>query len=726
VRGSLLQSLGALLGALAVIAVSHRIARAEGINLFSEFEFLQVESDAFRKDTGQTTESESTRFKQNYNLNVTKTLYPYLVVRGGGIFQLEDSDATADGIAADRDERTLQPFVELNLNNPLYSAGAGYRRAEIEESGSGIADTTVTRDEYNALLGWRPAGLPRVDLRYTRAHTFDEPATRDSVDDLFTVDTRYEFKGLRLDYSFTFNEIEDEVALLTSSREVHEAKVDYSRPFARNRLLLATGYRINYSTTEFSGAGGALIPVLRSAGLSSLDDTPEDGPSLASNLSLIDGNLAASSGIDIGLGGDETTQTNIGLDFGFPARVDTAHVWVDRRVDPGVANSFAWTVYTSPDNEDASTWTLHAVVFPATFGTFQNRFEIVFPPVEARFLKVVTRPLSPAVAGASSFPNILVTEMEAFLRVTSQETLAFKNTDQSYYLGLRGKITGRTSAGYDLSLRHREAEPPGDRRTSISNSVVLTHLFSDVFTGTARLLRTDTSMRGTDRETSVSYTYSASLKAAYIDTFSQVLTYSGTHVSDEEGTGTTNSIFLRNHAQLYTNWSAFLDLGYTVTEPPQAGRTTGAFGRIGTNLVPNRKVTINADYKVTNTRISGFDGESSKLEQQGDFQAFLTPFPTVSLVGDLRVIREDGSSRTFQNYSANWSPFPEGTLQFFFTYGETLRSEDDRRDTFMGPSLRWKMTTYATLDLSYNVSESDTRIENVKSDIFRSNLKIVF
>ena len=715
-----------LLGVLTVITVSPGVARTEGINLFTEFDFSQVESNIFRKDTGEKTESDSTRFKQNYNLNATKTVYPYLNFRGGGIFQLENLDSTTDGIATDSEERTIQPFLELNLNNPLFGAGLGYRKAEIEKSGAGIPGSKDSRDEYNALLRWRPTDLPRFDLRYTRTHTFDEPETVDSVENLFTLDTRYEFKGLRLGYSYTFNEKKDEVTDLASLREIHEVRVDYSRRASRNRFHLATGYKINYSTTEFSGAGVISIPVPRSGGRFSLDGTPEDGPSLASNVSLIDGDFSVSSGIDIGLAGDETTQTNIGLDFGFPARVDTVFVWLDRRLSSSVAGSFAWAVYTSPDNEDTSTWTLHAVVFPAIFGTFQNRFEIIFPPVEARFLKVVTRPLSPAVAGAPSFPNIFITEMEAFARLPGGKGFAFTEIDQASYFDLRGKITDRTSMGYDLSFRRRESDPIGDRKTSISNSVELAHKFSGMFTGNARLLRTDTSSRGIERETSVNYSYSASVRASYLDTFSQILTYSGTYVTDKDGTGNANSMFLRSNAQLYLNWSAFLDLGYNLTDPQQGERTTSTFARIGTNLIPNRKVTINANYKATKTTTSDPDRESSIMKQEGGFQVFITPLPTVSLVGDLKFVKDDGSSRTFKNYSANWSPFPEGALQLFFVYNETLISEEDRIDTFIGPSLVWKVTRYTFLDISYNVTESDTRFEKQRSNILRSNLKIVF
>ena len=63
----------------------------------------------------------------------------------------------------------------------------------------------------------------------------------------------------------------------------------------------------------------------RSQGLFSFDNSPEDGPALAVNNALIDGNLIASAGIDIGLGGDESVLTNIGVDLGLAVDVDGHH-----------------------------------------------------------------------------------------------------------------------------------------------------------------------------------------------------------------------------------------------------------------------------------------------------------------------------------------------------------------------------------------------------------------
>jgi hypothetical protein len=154
-----------------------------------------------------------------------------------------------------------------------------------------------------------------------------------------------------------------------------------------------------------------------SQGLFSLDNTPQDGPALQVNNALIDGNVIASAGLDIGLGGDETTLTNIGVDLGFEVAVDQIYIWVDRSLTSAVADSFSWDVYTSPDNTNSSTWTLTATVFPADFGIFENRFKIPFTQVNTRFIKVVTTPISPTVPDSANFPNIFVTEMQAFVTV---------------------------------------------------------------------------------------------------------------------------------------------------------------------------------------------------------------------------------------------------------------------------------------------------------------------
>ncbi len=151
------------------------------------------------------------------------------------------------------------------------------------------------------------------------------------------------------------------------------------------------------------------------AGLAGINDTPQLG-ALGANTTLIDGNTAVSTGINIGQLLSQTgdiQQRNLGLDFGTQATVSTIYVWVDRPLPSVVANSFSWDIYTSSDNQN---WLFAQTVFPSNFGQFDNRFEIYFSAVNARYVKVVTRPLSSALVPppGSDVGYIFITEVSAF------------------------------------------------------------------------------------------------------------------------------------------------------------------------------------------------------------------------------------------------------------------------------------------------------------------------
>jgi hypothetical protein len=81
----------------------------------------------------------------------------------------------------------------------------------------------------------------------------------------------------------------------------------------------------------------------------------------------------------------------------------------------------------------------------------------------------------------------------------------------------------------------------------------------------------------------------------------------------------------------------------------------------------------------------------------------------VSLFGRFDVVDRGGDKTTLQNYSANWSPFPDSPFQFFFTFSETLRPEDNQKDRAIGPNLRWTISRHADLEFFYNISKNDKR-----------------
>ena len=698
-------------------------ARADFLRFRYDLDYLNSNVDFTNKTTGLTTTTDTSLFNQDYPLDFSKTLYPYLSLGGGVFYELASADASTGPLETESDRTFLQPYVRLDLNNPMYRGGLEYRRSEIESDFTGLPTEKDYRDAFDAIIGWQPVELPSLQLRYNQTHTYNDPDTVDRLEKYFNLESRYQpYDNLQFYYNYQRDSTDDRKRDVETVDQLHTGRVDYERRFMDDRLSLATSYRIDYGKQEIPALATVDEPVLPSAGLSALDDTPEDG-ALAINNALINGNLTASAGIDIGLGGDETTLTNIGLDLGLPTPVDQLLVWVDRRLSTAVSTAFSWDVYTSPDNTPTSDWTLVATVFPAPFGTFENRFEIRFTRVTTRFIKVVTRPLSPIIPGAVDYANIFVTELQPFNTVSGVNVNDERDRlSHDFSLNLTGRLNPRTVLGYDMYYRNRKQDLVVGTATAdeLSNGLFVNHTFSKVFSGSARVLRTDTS---TDTNDIVDYSYSGSLRGDYFKNFYQTLIYSGTHTHENAGTSRSDSLFLRNNAVLYQGWSAYADVGYSIFDSFDQAQETDTTFRFGTNVVPNAKVNFNLDYTITyidNTDVLVPD----TTDTLWTFQVFYLPFRTLSLFGKITVRDREDTNTTLQNYSVNWSPFPDGALQVSFNYAETLRDPDNQRDRSAGPYLKWTVSRHIILESAYTLSqsESDTQKADTRSILAKMNL----
>jgi len=718
-----------LYGGVGLVAVMlHLMAwpsRADDINFNSRLVTTTSNSQTTLKTTNERIDADFYNFDQRYNLNFTKNLFPYLNFAAGSFYQLNEITTTNQNLETEIKQDRLSPYLEMNLNNPIYKAGFAYRKTRVEEEITGLEKTRSDRDQYTATMGMRPVGLlPRWNMNYTRSLTADTPETVDQQVDLFNFTTQYApINNLNLDYAYTRTETDNRLQGFTTTEQNHFGRITYAHNFFANRLAMNSGYSINHNTLEFPATATVDTPLLRSAGLSSLDTTPADGPALAATPALIDGNVTASAGLDIGLGGDETTFTNIGLDFGFAVDVNIIRIWVDRRLTGQVANSFSWSIYTSPDNLNTSTWTLAATVAPASFGVFDNRFEINFPTVNTRYIKVVVQPLLPAVAGASGFANIFVTEMEALSSKSGVPiTGETSSINHNFNFNLRGRLTQATTAGYNLYYTLRTEDPSDQERDQLTNGFFLNHVFNPTFSANASIQRTNES---DINDKSVDDVYSASLRAAWLRTLNQVLTYSSRTTSDADGDASQNSFILRTNAILYRGWDTFLDIGYGWDEQADGTQSTNRTIKGGTNVTPFDKLTFNFNYSYKETEQQDVQADTL-TETQVDLQAFYVPFSNLSLFAKISIVDRAAASDTLQNYSINWSPFDQGDLQLFFIYSEVLRSESDQTERTYGPSARWTITRNLALDLSYTKSTTDNVVLRTDTESYSAEVKLHF
>jgi hypothetical protein len=707
-------------------------AWADELNFTTDHQYTNSTGTTKFKLTGEKLDTDYQQLNQLYNLNLSKNLWPYLLLNAGTVYQINSTWSKTGDNKVDTKEKILSPFAELNLTNPIYQAGIALRKRRIEENVTDLQNTQADRDEITGTVGMNPPSelFPDWNLRYSHIHTYDDPKTTDQTQKVWLLDTAYNpLKNLLLNYSYARTDTDEDFLNFDTTEQSHLGKAEYFRSFLNERLFMDTSYTINYNKFEFSGTGAsAEVPLLRFSGLSSLDNTPQDGPALGANPALIDGNVITSAGLDIGTAGDQAQRVNIGLDFGFAIDVDTLYVWVDRRLSNTVINSFSWQIYTSPDNTDLSTWTLVPGVLTVNFDTFDNRFEISFPRVNTRFIKAVTAALSPVVPDAGNFPNIFITELQAFITASGASINSQTSVlNQNYNLGLRGKLSDRTLVGYNLFYNQQDNDPGNVKRTQYTNGLYLNHTFNETFSANANGQRTDTSteVSGTTTEDIYNYTYGTSLRANWLETFNQSLTFSGSYDNTELGSSSQNALFLRNNAILYRGWSAFLDTGYTWENPEIGSQITSFIFRQGTNLQPNQKISLNLNFSYKRNMQSGGDFESSD-ETRWDIQAFYVPLRNLSFFARINTVKQQNSTDTFQNYTVNWSPFPDGDLQFSFVFNEILLSENNEEQRVVGPSLKWTIGPHIFLDMSYNFTMNDSDTEKIESNVFSADIRTNF
>jgi opacity protein-like surface antigen len=715
-----------LIAGFSPVPFTTEVASADSLNGLLDIGYAR--SDVKNKDSsGAATNTQSSGFFQQYRLGLNKSFYPNLNLIAGGVFEKLMTDTDSGGVQTTSTNTIIQPSFDLRLTTPLYKAGVGYNRRENELKTSGAPSSTNVNERQYATLGWMPEGFPDWNLRLEKSDTFDKERVRqDTSTEQAILAVHYAYKGLDLRYQPSYRDEVNRIDDLEQKNRTHNGRATYSGSFFQGRTTLSANYEVTRSETEIiaSGAGEVSFPLIPLSGLSALDDSPAEG-ALDPNPALIDGNLTASAGLNLGLpplGGD-TRPRNMGVDFLIPPETNTLYVWVDRELPPEIANAFSWEVYTSPDNK---VWNLATTVLPAPFGSFQNRFEIRLPKVTSRFVKVVTRPLTAIVPGAAEFPEIFVTEIQAFLTKPADEVKGkITRTTQTGSVDFRTMLLDRPSLYYDFSYNTVNVSPPSRSQSSMINGLSASHVFSRIFSANGRFSREDN--RTVDGLKESAYVYTASLQAVPLKTLRHVLLFSGRNDQLVEESRDVYTLILQNSAQLYRGIDIFLNGGVTREKSDTGERLESENLLFGAAFVPNRTLTVTLNFNGTWTDRTGGDRpDETIVDRRGDASISYRPFDTLYLLAAFSRIERPGIIENTQNYSLNWSPFPSGALLFNFAFNQDLSTRDNAKVQTIRPSLRWNITNRISLDMSYQVVTAEASTGESDDKTFSTRMRVYF
>jgi len=142
-------------------------------------------------------------------------------------------------------------------------------------------------------------------------------------------------------------------------------------------------------------------------------------------------------------------------------------------------------------------------------------------------------------------------------------------------------------------------------------------------------------------------------------------------------------------------------------------------------VIPHPTLNLTLDYKYSIINQSGgTNSTSSGNMQTGELILSYRPFRTLYVVATIDLSTTvNGKTLVTQNYGFNWSPFPDGTLQFRFFYNENLTTGGEKI-RIINPGVRWNMTKRSYLDLSYQKTMNTSRSQKIDEDLFSIQVKI--
>jgi hypothetical protein len=668
--------------------------------------------------TGRTTDFLTSAFPQRYRLSYDQQFFPYLAVSASGIYQWTPATTTSAGIQNEVNSNLWNVFVRAVMGPPVLNITPYYsRRQEFDMTrvvGLPAPFTpTLISQSFGAYAAWNPLGLPLLGLLLSRTEDFDSRRVSQDVttDQLQFNATYLEIQDLSLRGSLRYVNQMDAIQSLDTSDFTAAGQVMWNGAFADRRITTGVIYNLGYRATSVQASGSGFVSVQQfpSGGLSLVEAFPSvpSKNTLGPNPALVDGDTATSAGIDIGyapvLAGDNNYR-DLGVRFPAPiTEVNQLRVWVDRPLPPEVSVTYAWTAWKSEDND---VWTEIPITGPVVFAAFNNRFEIPIARTQATYLKVVTRPLQPAVTLDRQFADVFVTELQTFLVVPASE--APRHSDQTtgnLNVNARVLLERDWNLAYDFASFVSHGLNVSPTYWSVLNAFSAGRQLSRVWGVGARIERTDSGSQGLHDAVN---RLSAQVSAEPIPGLGGALMYTGQASQLALGSTLSNGVTLLGHANPYDGVTLMGSITWSIARDALGRNTTGTNALVGATVTPLRAIVLSGSWTLQTSRISG-GGFPDSSDRQGVLVGSISFTPVSAFFFSAGITRNAQSGQPTQNLAnlaVGFSPFPQGQLLLNFSYNDTLDSGAQSRARVFGPSLRWNIRPGTYLNASYIWSDT--------------------
>ena len=762
----------ATIAALACLIVgTAAIASAEGISGYAEYNYSLLKSES--TELSGTTRAKSSVLNQRYNLTMDKDLFTTLRFFGGASFEKNDSDNETNGVSNSGSASRIYPTADLSYSNGMFNSGLGFtRRLESVES-NGISSPDLIFDSYNARFGWRPEGLPNLDILYSTFDNYDENrSSQDSTNSSLTVSSRFKpVESVDISYQANYSTVTNNLAGFESQGLNQNLRLAYNDIFFRDRFSISTSYNVatQDTKTENKGTGSITLPPelktidqLFFASTATTADpaiTPSfagvNNPSQIISATDTLNNLSQASSTVILGSGIAAARNNIGVRSNFSAisiirllaAVSAPNHTINATDYTDISNAFQLgdpansriRVYQSPA-QDGTNWTRipAAITFGALVnprnGVLSDGFEIRLPQIipAGTFIKVEIETLRTEILSNPFIQGITLTTAEVYLQEATPLLAGQSRTTSQlsglYNLNLKAKLLENPLLYYDFgfNLDHNSSDNQDlSYRYTIINGLSLNHRFSQTLSTSARLAREDAvdplvSSRSSNNA-------SISLSAQPLPTLTQSANYSFRQETDSNLTKNTHSLNLSNSAELYQGISFSLTAGGSLLTDTAGADQKSLSITSGLNLLPHKTLSINLSISDSRAWTSGINRpEESFNTQSGELSVNYNPLPNIYLFGAYVVNAQKGrKTQTAQSIGGSWSPFRGGAILLNTSYRENIDNSGNKDRTGV-QSLRWNIRSGWYLDVSYLISTNSSLSRKTDAQAFSTSLRMSF
>jgi hypothetical protein len=611
-------------------------------------------------------DSDQWKLGQSYNLDLSNDLTSALRISGNVRYTTNKKKDAAD-------TETLSPSLLIGLNNDLFSLSLNgmENRRKVEDE-----PTTINRSWSTTFItSLDDRYWPQLRLNYNQNFTTDDasPRSTDQQSNMFDSSLKYSWRFLSFLYDFSNSIDTNHIDKTENESNNHSARVQFQDTYWDNCLSIIASHKYTHNSNTISTTSGSSQisrPLLPTAGIASLDDTPLTDP-LSPESTLIDNDSFTPTSIELV---QPTETVNVGVQINLEDFNEIIFS-LDREINSDVQSRLTWSFYGSLNNDDWQLLTIPAtVVYSVEDGRSLVTIQFASTVSNLRYVKAV-------ITSTAGIGTAYITEIDVNQLVTLNAGDSSLTTVSRTHLS-QGSISYRPWDQWSIGYTFNRNDTSSD---SGSTSVQLSQILNSALTVNRYFALSMSINESTDdienQDVVKNRSYSLSYRATPLDSLSFSL--GGTRSEyREDNTVVNRSDTFNSHlaATIYPDLTAGFSTNWTRNTDEETGIET-----------------TNWDYRV-------------------DIAARFTDTFNLSASYTFRD-NDDGS--TENNYELNTVYRPSSYISLTSGYKHT-KSIDNIYST-----LNFRLTQKIQTDFRYAYLEADTTVQSASFNL-TWNLSTIF